>query len=113
MFRKWEILMRGYFPVGLALCAFVTSIVAVRADDIPRLNIAPLCHGIVNQGADPLQVGDPNVSYEMCIKAEKTDRDQLAKEWSTFSPADKKNCVAEAMMGGESSYTDLMTCLEM
>ena len=37
----------------------------------------------------------------------------MIKEWSQFSVEDKKHCVAEATMGGESSYTDLLTCLEM
>ncbi len=37
----------------------------------------------------------------------------MKTEWSTFSAADKKHCIAEATMGGESSYTDLITCLEM
>jgi hypothetical protein len=37
----------------------------------------------------------------------------LRKEWSTFSTDDKKHCVVESQMGGEASYTELMTCLEM
>ena len=30
-----------------------------------------------------------------------------------FTPADRTSCVNEARMGGESSYTELLTCLEM
>jgi hypothetical protein len=37
----------------------------------------------------------------------------LVKQWSTFMPADKTSCVNESRMGGESSYTELITCLEM
>ena len=37
----------------------------------------------------------------------------MKNEWSTFSASDKKHCIAEATMGGESSYTELVTCLEM
>ena len=37
----------------------------------------------------------------------------MIKEWSDFSSDDKRHCVAEATVGGESSYTDLLTCLEM
>jgi hypothetical protein len=40
-------------------------------------------------------------------------RDELAKEWSSFTPADKVACTNESKMGGESSYTELLTCLEM
>jgi hypothetical protein len=37
----------------------------------------------------------------------------MIKEWSTFNSDDKTHCIAETTMGGESSYTDLVTCLEM
>jgi hypothetical protein len=47
------------------------------------------------------------------MKAEQTDRESMIKEWSTFSASDKQHCIAEATMGGDSSYTDLITCLEM
>jgi len=38
---------------------------------------------------------------------------QLEKEWSTFTTADKTDCVSLANTGGESSYTELITCMEM
>jgi hypothetical protein len=41
------------------------------------------------------------------------ERETLKKVWSTFSVDDKKHCSAETKMGGESSYTELITCLEM
>jgi hypothetical protein len=37
----------------------------------------------------------------------------MIKEWSTFSAEDKRHCTAETRMGGESSYTEMVTCLEM
>jgi hypothetical protein len=37
----------------------------------------------------------------------------LAKQWSTFAPPDKIACTNESRMGGDSSYTELLTCLEM
>ncbi len=37
----------------------------------------------------------------------------MIQEWSTFSASDRKHCIAEATMGGELSYTELVTCLEM
>jgi hypothetical protein len=79
----------------------------------PVLNVVPLCRGIVDQGADPLQAGERSVSIQECLSAEQDDREAMIKEWPTFSAADKRHCVAEATMGGESSYTDLVTCLEM
>jgi hypothetical protein len=47
------------------------------------------------------------------MKAEQDTREQMIKGWSAFTADDKRHCVAEATMGGESSYTELLTCLEM
>jgi hypothetical protein len=93
------------------LLAFSTA--SARDADIPNLNVDPLCHGITEQGADPLEAGDPNVSFKQCLESERADRATLEKEWATFSAANKKNCTDEAETGGLSSYTELLTCLEM
>lgn len=82
-----------------------------RSDQYPVLNVAPLCHGIVGQSS--LQEGLGSVTFDECMKAEQADRETMIKEWSTFSSDDKTHCVKEATMGGSSSYTDLITCLEM
>jgi hypothetical protein len=88
-------------------------ILPAQSDEFPVLNVLPLCHGIISQGDAPLQAGDRSVTLEECLKAEQVDRETMIKEWSQFSGADKKHCITEATMGGESSYTDLLTCLEM
>jgi hypothetical protein len=105
--------MRVFLTIVVAMSAIMLPSVSARSDETPVLNVLPLCQGIVSQGADPLQAGDPSVSLKQCLDAEQEDRGTMKKEWSTFSASDKKNCVAEATMGGESSYTDLITCLEM
>jgi hypothetical protein len=53
------------------------------------------------------------LSLEQCISSEQAIRQKLAGQWSTFAPADRTECVGEATAGGESSYTDLLTCLQM
>jgi hypothetical protein len=72
-----------------------------------------MCHGIADQGADPMQAGDPKVSFQQCLDSETADKATLQKEWSTFSAADQQQCTAAVTMGGLPSYTDLLTCLEM
>lgn len=84
-----------------------------RSDQVPNLDVKSLCRGIASQSSDPMAQNYPEVSFGRCIQAEQEDRDQLVKEWPTFSSNDKQHCVAEATMGGESSYTELITCLEM
>jgi hypothetical protein len=110
-------------PVHLSLRRVMTAFVlfnslafstaAARAADVPKLNVEPLCRGITDQATDPLEAGDPNVSFKQCLESEQADRATLEKEWATFSAANKKNCTDEAETGGLSSYTELLTCLEM
>jgi len=52
-------------------------------------------------------------TFEQCVQSEQQVREELKKEWSTFSAADKQHCVSLAKTGGESSNTELLTCLEM
>jgi hypothetical protein len=42
-----------------------------------------------------------------------TVRRQLVKQWSGFTASERTNCIGEATAGGQSSYTDLLTCLQM
>ena len=83
------------------------------ADGVPELNVEQVCAGIAKQGG--VTFHDPAVAKEKqsCLESERATRDELAKKWSEFSPADRTSCVNEARMGGNSSYTELLTCLEM
>jgi len=105
--------MRADLLAAVILSAILSPVVSARSDEVPNLDVAQLCRGIVSQAADPLAEGEPTVTFERCMNAEQVDRKELEKEWSTFSADDKRHCVAEVSMGGESSYTELITCLEM
>ena len=104
--------MRSFLTIAAASTIMI-PIWSARSDEVPTLKVEQLCHGIVNQSSDPLEAGTRSVSFNECIQAEQEDREQTIKEWPTFSAADKKLCVAEVTAGGDSSYTDLITCLEM
>ena len=60
-----------------------------------------------------MEAGLFQTSFDQCMKEEQAVRDTMIKEWAAFSSDDKTHCVAEATMGGDSSYTELLTCLEM
>ena len=90
----------------------VPSILWARSDEIPNLDVRPVCRGIASQSADPLGAG-LKATFDECVKSEQDVREQLKQAWPTFSAADKQHCVALAKTGGESSNTELLTCLEM
>jgi len=89
------------------------SLVIPVVDRVPSLNVEQVCEGIAQQGG--VSFHDPNIAVEKknCLDSEHAIRDELAKQWGSFSAADKTACTNEATMGGESSYTELLTCLEM
>jgi hypothetical protein len=97
-------------PSALALGAHLVMPVV---DSVPVLNVEPVCQGIAQQGG--VSFHDPAMAKEKqdCIQSEKEVRDELMKQWSSFSATDRASCVSEASMGGDSSYTELLTCLEM
>jgi hypothetical protein len=82
-------------------------------DKVPSLNVEQVCDGIAQQGG--VSFHDPNIAVEKrnCLDSEHAIRDEIAKQWSSFSAADRTACTNEATMGGDSSYTELLTCLEM
>jgi hypothetical protein len=90
----------------------VTLLVPV-VDGVPALNVEQVCKGIAQQGG--VSFRDPNIAVEKknCLDSEHATRDELTKQWSSFSTPDKNACTNEATMGGDSSYTELLTCLEM
>jgi len=100
------------FP--LAMAALATQLTITVADQVPRLNVEPVCRGIAQQGGLDLE---PNKTLKQiiddCVASENEVRDQLVKDWSTFLAVEKTNCVAESSAGGEASYTELITCLQM
>lgn len=96
------------------LAGFILAIpVAAAADDVPTLNVEPVCDGIAKQGG--VTFHDPQIAQEKknCLDSEATVRNELVKQWTKFDRADRTSCVNESEMGGESSYTELLTCLEM
>jgi hypothetical protein len=93
------------------LASLFFSVSPTRSDQYPTLNVAPVCHGITEQS--DLEAGLRQENFDQCIKAEQVDRETIIKEWSQFSADDRRHCIAETTMGGESSYTELLTCLEM
>ena len=103
--------MRSYFAPAIAMAMIMAAILSARSDDIPTLDVNPVCRGIASQSE--LEAGLQQTNFEDCVKSEQATREQIKTEWSTFSTADKTHCVALAKTGGESSYTELITCMEM
>ena len=78
---------------------------AEAADGPPAFDIARNCREEV--------VGAAIATPESCTKDETDAKNELTKRWSQFGASAKKSCINEAEIGGDKSYVELLTCLEM
>ena len=94
-----------FIAAAVAACAFAGP---ARAADpkVPNLDVTPTCRPL--DKSDMMQLDE-----NRCRQIEKDARDQLVKQWSNFSAADRTECTTAATMGGTASYVELITCLEM
>ena len=105
--------MRAILMAGVSVVLLMTPMFAARSDDVPVLSVTQVCRGIAQQAMDPSETGGPDLAMSQCVASEQEVRKELVKAWPSFASADKLHCTREATMGGEASYTDLITCLEM
>src|ERR1700733_11041723 len=82
-------------------------------DSVPVLNVDQVCQGIAQQGGVTFHDSAVADEKKNCLDSEQAIRDELSKAWASFAPADKIACTNESRRGGESSYPELLTCLEM
>ena len=90
-----------------AALAVATSLFTVAADNVPTLKVEPSCRAAGVEGVITGRTADS------CINDEKAAREDLVKNWSTFSGDDKTHCLSMVSTGGGPSYVELLSCLEM
>ena len=91
-----------------ALAAIVPAFAIDRAgaaDEIPAFDIARNCKAET--------AGSSVSGPATCASDETQAKNQLSERWSSYGASQKKECVGESTTGGESSYVELLTCLEM
>lgn len=105
--------MRIVFQVCFALVALLTLSLDTFADDVPVLDVSANLPRNSLTGGNPTERGGPDLAFNDCVKSEQAIRGEIAKAWSTFAVPEKGHCTRLATLGGEPSYTELITCLEM
>ena len=61
--------MRSYFAPAIAIAMIMPAILSARSDDIPTLDVNPVCHGIASQSE--FEVGLQQTNFEQCVQSEK------------------------------------------
>lgn len=106
MYFRW--MLKGTVSTTLLLSA----VLAAWSDEVPVLDLQPICRGIAQGAAGAGERGGPDLSFARCVRSEQAVRRKLVKEWSRYALADRQHCVAETTMGGLASYTNLLGCLK-
>ena len=96
--------MRTFFFALAAIVPAFTIDQAKAADEPPAFDIARNCRE---------EVVGAITSVDACTKDEIDAKNELTKRWSQFGAWEKKSCIGEASIGGDKSYVELLTCLQM
>jgi hypothetical protein len=93
-------------PVFLPIIVAASHLVLV-ADQLPKFDIESGCQ-ITAAAAEP-----PKRDSNICKREELTARGKLNDEWGSYTPGQKSRCVSFEQLGGNPSYVELLTCLEL
>jgi hypothetical protein len=93
------------FAVVALILQLPTAI--AHADSPPKLDVEPTCN---TAAAYAIAVGR---TKEACLADEHAAESTLAENWSTYSAADKTQCIVTVNVGGPPSYVELLSCIEV
>jgi hypothetical protein len=98
-----------YIPFVPVLVA-AHLLVAVPAS-IPKVDIPKTCEAAAGEMTELMVGSTARHDLDVCRNSEQAARAQLAKNWATFSAAEKAQCVQPSVY--LPSYIEWLTCLEM
>ena len=88
-----------------------TSLFFTAASGLPGVDIQKTCQAAEKAMIESFGKVTDRSNFEACMKSEQSAREQLVKDWSTYSSADRARCVHPAVY--MPSYVEWLTCLEM
>ncbi len=87
--------MSAMLPIAL-----VVAHTSLAVNQVPKFDISPTCH--------------PNfTSVAACRRDEQAARQKLKRQWRGFSRVHREHCVRLTTLGGDPSYVELLTCLQI
>lgn len=98
-------------PLALSMPVLSTPILArteaARSSKVPTLNVEASCRDAKIYG-----MTDPEQTYRSCMLDEKSAKEQLEKNWSSYKGKTRHDCLAAGAQPSP-SYVELLTCIEM
>ena len=101
--------------IGLAVLAALAATPANHAQaargDVPTIDIRSTCKAAASAMVQLMGSTSMERDNEICLSSEQSARDQLVKDWGTYSARDRERCVRPGVY--LPSYVEWLTCLEM
>jgi hypothetical protein len=85
--------------------ALLAAAVVLIADSVPTFDVESFCRRVEDIAG--------SAYADVCMRKEQEARDQLAQQWARFPAADRSFCRQLSTTGGDPTYTELLTCLEL
>jgi hypothetical protein len=109
---RWTMRFHRMLIGSVSTVLLLSGILAAWPEEVPVLDLNPICRGIAEGAAGAGERGGPDLSFAKCVRSEQAIRKRLVKTWSKYAPDDRQDCMAETTMGGLASYTNLLGCLK-
>jgi hypothetical protein len=95
----------------LVSAALLASTAAFAQSGIPTVDIQGTCKAAASAMVMLMGGSTAGNDTEICLGSEQRARDQLVKDWGTYSATDRTRCVRTGVY--LPSYVEWLTCLEM
>ena len=79
---------------------------AVLASTIPTYDVGRICRSDVELAQD-------ESNFDSCINDERAAKEHIAREWATYPPSAKRQCLSNTNEDLDQSYVELMTCFQI
>jgi len=93
--------------LGLHLAVSAVNPTILVQNGVPTLDSRAACKAEAASGLRET----PDV--DTCVQSEQDARQQLAKSWNSFAAGDRTTCTGLSSAGGQATYIELLTCLEV
>ena len=108
--RRLHTTSRRTAAMAVALACFVSVHADGARAQVPTVNIRETCQAAASVTVNlsgPSSGGD----LDICLKSEGDAQQRMIKEWSSFEPSDRADCIQPNVY--LPSYTEWLTCFEM
>lgn len=82
------------------------DIALAASQEAPVFNVDPNCRAAAREAPT-------SESMAICQATEQRAREEIVRQWSEVSAAEKAQCVPLSTLGGTPTYTELLTCIEL